>query len=141
MTTASFKLCVKLHALRWMHFMGMSEKVAASTPLVDWTFTHIKQSIEVAVRSLKKRVPDARVVEAALDGLHMRVSIERLRKRVRKKVVNYLERMENIGYGSCKDDNAKITVAHLTKVKHPARLKLIVVKDLEYRQNLKNNFE
>lgn len=116
----------------------MFEKVATAVPLADLAPDHINHSIEKDVNIVRKNEPDARMVEAALVELLMPVSIKDPRVTVRQIVVSYLWRMENIRYDSFKDDSPKKTVVHLTEVPYPGHFEQIVVKDLKYRQILKN---
>lgn len=66
-----------------------------------------------AVSESKKKEPYAKKIEAYLNGLKVPMQIEYPRMRIRQYVVEYLGRMEKIGYGSFKDDKPKMTFTHL----------------------------
>ena len=141
MEAASFKVCVKPSVLRAMHFMEMFEEVEKNIELKDLTSEHICKTIEITVNESCRKKPSARVIEAALQGLRMPIHIEYLKMRVRQRVLQYMEIMENIGYVSFKHDNPKNTIVHIKDALYPPRLRELVEKDLEYRPKLKKDVQ
>ena len=60
--------------------------------------------------------------------------IEFSRMRVLQLGFDYFELIENIGYKILKEYNPNITVTHIKDELYPMPLRIIVTKDLEYRQ-------
>ena len=134
------KLCVKAHVLRTMVFIGLfGDATPDVTDIKNLTSEQIKAAIEEFVSEVRQKEPESRVIDAALVVLQMPMKIEDPRMGVRQLVVDYFERMENIGYGSFKIDGPKKTVAHITDALSLRRLQAIVRKDLKYREGLKRD--
>ena len=133
-------LCVKAHVLRTMVFIAMFGNAAPdATYIKDLTSEQIKAAIEEFVSEVRQKEPESRVIDSALVVLQMPMKIEDPRMGVRQLVVDYFERMENIGYGSFKIDSRKKTVAHITDALYLRRLQAIARMDLKYREGLKRD--
>lgn len=146
MTTASYKLCVKPRVLRSMHFMGVFDSVAQGVAVSALTSEQIKKAIGEAVTDVRKKSRIRKSSKLRYWGSECPCSsmtrirvLDVLEMRVRQFVVDYLERMENVGYGSFRDDNPKKTVVHLIDALYAPKLKALVKKDLEYRPALKKD--
>lgn len=93
MVPASYWVCVKGNLLRSMDLMGILDDVVPNMEATNLSSSHIGKSIQQAVEEIRKKEPDVGMVEAALNGMRMPMSIEDQRMRVGQMYFKYFERM------------------------------------------------
>ena len=138
---ASYRISVDPIFLRSVHEMGCFDTIASDVPVDELTDEHIKQLIQSIAKNHTTREPNSAMIEEALKGLRMNMSIVDPRARTYQLALEFDTRMADIGYESFRSDNPKKAIELLTDCLFPIALRLQVKNDLDYIPKIRKNWK
>lgn len=110
MSVASFKVSVDRGLLKTMHSLGTLDSVAPNVAYNSLSSNHIEKYIRNLVNKDLDEEVNPLVIQDALKGLTMPMTISYPETRVLEYVHDVFQRLESVGYGSFRDSNPEKTV-------------------------------
>lgn len=138
MNTARYKIRITLHVLWCLQFIRIFDIVAPDAEVSALTSDQLRLLYKNLWLLSGKRSWLACYWGSPCWPAHAHESREQSIE-IHQLVVKYIKSLDNIVHGNFRNDNTKKIIVHLTEALYPPILKSIVVKDLEYRQNVKRD--
>lgn len=138
LSLASYRVSNDPGLLRRMHFLGRFNKIAPKKSLAQLTSNHIEKWIQSLVKR-EQTLFDPVVVERCLAKLRTPMNIADPEARIMEYLNDFFNRLEQVGYDNLKDVNPKKTISLLQQHLYPIRFKEVMIKSLEYHENLKSD--
>lgn len=135
MSVASFKISVDRRLLKTMHGLGRLRDVAPDIALVDVTSDHVELYIGGIVNKSAEKEVSPTVIQDALKGVRMPMSVSAPEAGVLEYVHDVFERLEGVSYGYFKERNPEKTVILLQASLYPAHLKSAM--HIDYQQGVR----
>ncbi len=111
---ASYAVSVDAGLLKTLVFLGEFDNIAPNVPAEELQSDHIKKYVESLVSATTSGF-DPKVVENALKGLRVTMSIAEPKSRMLQYVNDFFQRLEVVGYGEFRTKNPKNTVELLNR--------------------------
>jgi len=135
LVAASYKVSVDQRMLKTMIFLGKLKDVAPGKSYNNLTSAEIETWIKSLIISEDIDF-NPEIVEQAVKTLRVNMKVSDPRARMLQYACDFFSKLDDIGYGSFKEKNPKMTVKLMAKHLYPFQLKEKVVRTLEYREEL-----